>query len=158
MGPEHCCLLLSWQSSEDLSRHLTWQAGGCHSHVRLWLRLVFVQYVLPCRQTLLRQMILDLHSDLTARVHLTASVQSQITAATSHAITTDMWTSINQHAFMRVTAHWLSINQHAAMRVTAHWLTQHFTPHNWYVDVHKPACLHESDSPLLSLSYLKWSM
>jgi len=70
-------------------------------------------YVLPCRQTVSSKMIPDLYADLHA------SVQSEIRAAPSHAITTDMWTSINQQAFMGVTAHWLTQDFAARSRCLA---------------------------------------
>ena len=60
------------------------------------------RYVLPTRKQLSEKLIPELYDKVRS------SVQSELSQSTSHAMTTDMWTSVNQQAFMGVTAHWLN--------------------------------------------------
>ena len=59
------------------------------------------RYALPTRQTLSDKLVPGLHHKLRT------DVQSQLQQSASQALTTDMWTSVNQQAFMGVTAHLL---------------------------------------------------
>ena len=60
------------------------------------------RYVLPTRQTLSDKLVPDLQHKLRT------DAQSQLQQSASHALTTDMWTSVNQQAVMGVTAHLLT--------------------------------------------------
>ena len=59
------------------------------------------RYVLPSRHTLSGKLVPDLHSEVRQ------TIVSEVQKSTTQAITTDMWTSVNNESYMGVTAHWL---------------------------------------------------